>query len=108
MSGQFLSWFKNYLSVVNYQELPSTMTRVQRVVFDGAASQWAPVTSGVQQGSLLGPLLFTIFFNDLPNASEGIVTTALYVDDTKNIELHRFGRRFQDITDHSFKDGTLE
>ena len=83
MSGQFLSWFKNYLSVVNYQELPSTTTRVQRVVFDGAASQWAPVTSGVQQGSLLGPLLFTIFFNDLPNASEGIVTTALYVDDRK-------------------------
>ena len=83
MAGQFLSWFKNYLSVVNYQELPSTTTRVQRVVFDGAASQWAPVTSGVQQGSLLGPLLFTIFFNDLPNASEGIVTTALYVDDTK-------------------------
>ena len=83
MSGQFLSWFKNYLSVVNYQELPSTTTRVQRVVFDGAASQWAPVTSGVQQGSLLGPPLFTIFFNDLPNASEGIVTTALYEDDTK-------------------------
>lgn len=83
MSGQFLSWFKNYLSVVNYQELPSTTTRVQRVVFDGASSQWAPVTSGVQQGSLLGPLLFTIFFNDLPNTSEGIVTTALYVDDTK-------------------------
>ena len=68
---------------MNYQELPSTTTRVQRVVFDGAASQWAPVTSGVQQGSLLGPLLFTIFFNDLPNASEGIVTTALYVDDRK-------------------------
>ena len=68
---------------MNYQELPSTTTRVQRVVFDGAASQWAPVTSGVQQGSLLGPLLFTIFFNDFPNASEGIVTTALYVDDTK-------------------------
>jgi len=68
---------------MNYQELPSTTTRVQRVVFDGAASQWAPVTSGVQQGNLLGPLLFTIFVNDLPNASEGNVTTALYVDDTK-------------------------
>lgn len=52
-------------------------------MFDGAASQWAPLTSRVQQGSLLGPLLFTIFINDLPNAPEGNFTTALYAGDTK-------------------------
>ena len=71
VSGQFLNWLKNYLS-----------GRVQRVVVDGAASQWAPVTSGVPQGNLLGPLLFTIFIYG-PSVSEGMVTTALYADDTK-------------------------
>ena len=50
---------------------------------DGVASQRAPVTSGDQQGSILGLMLFTIFIGDLPNASEGKVTTALYADDTK-------------------------
>ena len=49
---------------------------------DGTASQWAPVTSGVPQGNLLGPLLFTIFIYG-PSVSEGMVTTALYADDTK-------------------------
>ena len=55
----------------------------EKVVFDGAASQWAPVTSGVPQGSLLWPLLFTIFFNDLLGETVGGVRAALYADDTK-------------------------
>ena len=54
-----------------------------RVVLDGAASQWAPVTSGVLQGSLLEPLLFTIFINDLPGETVGGMRAALYADDTK-------------------------
>ena len=57
-------WFKNYLS-----------WWLQRVGADGAASQWASVTSDVSQGDLLGPLLFTRSINDLPNASEGKVMT---------------------------------
>ena len=72
MSGQLLTWFANYLS-----------GRLQRVVIDGATSQWAPVTSGVPQGSLLGPLQFVIFINDLPDVAVGGVFTSLYADDTK-------------------------
>ena len=72
VSGQLLTWFANYLS-----------GRLQRVVIDGATSQWAPVTSGVPQGSLLGPLLFVIFIKDLPDVAVGDVFRRLYADDTK-------------------------
>lgn len=72
MTGRLHSWFTDYLG-----------RRVQRVVIKGAASQWAPVTSGVPQGSLLGPLLFTIFINDRLEETVDALMVALYADDTK-------------------------
>ncbi|MEE4246980.1 MAG: reverse transcriptase family protein [Kangiellaceae bacterium] len=71
ISGSLLDWFKDYLS-----------NRVQRVVVEGEESDWTPVTSGVPQGSILGPFLFLLFINDMPR-SVSSAFTALFADDCK-------------------------
>ena len=65
-----LKWLENFLT-----------KRQQRVVINGNVSNWTEVLSGIPQGSILGPILFIIYINDLPGVVGSVCK--LFVDDCK-------------------------
>ncbi len=69
--GPLLRWMESYLTC-----------RWQRVQIEGMQSDWLPVLSGVPQGSILGPLMFLLYVNDLPCSSLSS-EVGLFADDAK-------------------------
>ena len=76
VSGTPLSWFTSYLS-----------SRKQYTIFNDFKSDFCNISHGVPQGSILGPLLFLIYINDLPNISTKL-HSILLADDTNLFYSH--------------------
>ena len=71
--GTALNWFQSYLS-----------NRSQYVLNNDSSSTLQPITFGVPQGSVLGPLLFLIYINDMPSMST-VLSYILFADDTTGL-----------------------
>ncbi len=89
--GKLLQWIKSFLS-----------SRTQTVLVNGLLSTPAPVTSGVPQGSVLGPLLFNIYLNDLLYVLNN-THTCNFADDTT---LSACDINLEDLL-HNLEDDTL-
>ena len=74
LKDPLLSWFRSYLT-----------DRKQRVVIDGQTSSWLNTEAGVSQGSVLGPLLFLIYINDI--CVDIVSNSFLYADDTSLFDI---------------------
>ena len=88
VQGKVLSWIGAFL-----------IGRTQRVAVKGTYSSWSDVLSGIPQGSVLGPLLFIIYINELPEITKSQLY--MFADDCK------LYRRIQDNTDQATLQGDI-
>ena len=72
ISDPYISWIEALLSNMR-----------QRVIVNGEESEWRNITSGIPQGSILGPILFVLYINDLAENIGNNSALYLYTDDTK-------------------------
>ena len=90
VKGNLLRLFENYLC-----------NREQRVVLNGMSSNWGQINSGVPQGSVLGPLLFLVYINDL---EEGIKSEIkFFADDTSLFSIVKDPKISADELNHDLK-----
>ena len=78
VQGKMLGWVEAFLR-----------RRKQCVVLGDVESSWEEVTSSVPQGSVLGPFLFVVYINDLPDSLNNVCK--MYADDNKVIAVNRWG-----------------
>ena len=93
--GELLSLLKNYLE-----------NREQRVVLNGQTSEWRKIMSGIPQRSVLGPLLFLIYINDLPDGINSLCK--IFADDTSLFSKVSDIKRFQILINRRMKLFFLE